>query len=254
MSLQETIRPTVSREDTEVETSVQTCMLSVLVPVYNERDSILRIIEKVLSVPMNLEVIVVDDGSSDGTREILKNWRGDPRVEVLFHDHNRGKGAAIRTGLANARGEYVIIQDADLEYDPDDFPMVIGPLCAGDAQVVYGSRYLSPVPGDRFRLFRYGVSVLNLVVRVLYGQRLTDSATCYKAAPTNLLRSLQLECQRFEFCPEMTSKLCRLKIPILEVPISYSPRSKAEGKKIGVRDGWEALVVYWKYRKWNLNR
>lgn len=239
-----------SKESKGIQTA--SVLLSVVVPVYNEHQTIGQVIKAVLDVPLDLEVIVVDDGSSDGTVDVLKGLGPilHNRVRVLFHDQNKGKGAAIKTGLAAAKGELTVIQDADLEYDPDELSTVIAPIVSGESRVVYGSRYLAPSPGRKFRLFRYGVSFLNVIVRLIYGQRLTDSATCYKAAPTDLLRSLDLQCERFEFCPEMTSKLCRLGEVISEVPISYSPRSSEEGKKIRMRDGWEALLTYLRYRNW----
>lgn len=230
-------------------TSVLPPLLSVIIPVFNERETIERVIATVLSVPLDLEVIVVDDGSGDGTQQLLSNVNL-PRTRVLFHEQNRGKGSAIRTGLTVALGELTVIQDADLEYDPQELPLVIGPLQTREAEVVYGSRYLEENSGEGFRLFRYGVSFLNVVVRMMYGQKLSDSATCYKAAPTDLLRHLDLQCERFEFCPEVTSKICRMGIDILEVPISYFPRSSDEGKKIRARDGWDAFKTYLKYRSW----
>jgi glycosyltransferase involved in cell wall biosynthesis len=183
---------------------------------------------------------------------ILEGWKGHPRVEFLRHPYNRGKGAAIRTALDHARGRFVIIQDADLEYDPQDYPCLIEPLLRGQAEVVYGSRYLQRDKAGRrpMRLFRFGVSLLNLCVRLIYGVRLTDEATCYKAFPTSLLRRLDLQCQRFEFCPEVTAKICRLGWKILEVPIHYDPRTVQAGKKIRWPDGWEALATLWKWRRW----
>jgi glycosyltransferase involved in cell wall biosynthesis len=175
-----------------------------------------------------------------------------PDVIVLHHLHNRGKGAAIRTGLSHAHGRFTIVQDADLEYDPRDYPRLLEPLLPGRADIVYGSRYLRPSPGSRrgTRLFRYGVSVLNLVLRFLYGVRLTDEATCYKVFPTNVLRAMDLQCERFEFCPEVTAKACRMGLTIAEVPIRYTPRTATEGKKIRWTDGWEALVTLWRWRRW----
>ena len=196
-------------------------------------------------------------------------------MRVLHHAANRGKGCAIRTGLAAARGRFVVVQDADLEYDPRELPGLLEPLPAGTAQVVYGSRYLKgtthvngpgdanggrnrkggwdargPRGGDNGRLFRHGVRLLNLVVRLLYGVRLTDVATCYKMLPTELMRRLDRQCARFEFCPELTAKLCRLGIPIVERPISYVPRGKSEGKKLRLRNGWSALATLWRYHRW----
>lgn len=224
-------------------------LLSVIVPVFNEAATIDQLLERVVRARYAPQVIVVDDGSSDATPARLVHWSGHPQVTVLRHPQNRGKGAAIRTGLAAARGQYCLVQDADLEYDPGEYPTVIEPLRNHAGLVIYGSRYLeSRVRGGWF--FRQGVRVLNLAVRVLYGQRLSDEATCYKALPTALLRHLNLTCERFEFCPEVTAKVCRLGIPIVEVPVSYHPRTSAAGKKIRLRDGWQALTELWRWRRW----
>jgi glycosyltransferase involved in cell wall biosynthesis len=223
-------------------------LLSVIVPVYNEAATVDQLLERLLRGPYpDKEVIVVDDGSADGTADRLARWATRPGVLVLRHDGNLGKGAAVRTGLAAASGDITVIQDADMEYDPQDFPTLVEPIRLGQAEVVYGSRYLSPqrpLPWTRFRL---AVCLLNWTVRVLYGQRLTDEATCYKALPTRLLRALDLQATRFELCPEITGKVCRLGVPIFEVPISYTPRTTAEGKKIRWRDGVQAA---WTLLKW----
>jgi dolichol-phosphate mannosyltransferase len=223
-------------------------LLTVIVPVYNEKPTIDCILRRLLEAPYpDKEIIIVDDGSEDGTAAILEGWTVHPNILILRHARNRGKGAAVRTALAHASGTIAIIQDADLEYDPDDWPRLIEPIRRGEAAVVYGSRYLQPsrsLPWSRFRL---AVSLLNLLVRLLYGRRLSDEATCYKAMPTELFRALDLRARRFELCAEITAKLCRLGVPILEVPISYQPRTSAEGKKIGWRDAWSTL---WTLLKW----
>jgi len=162
-----------------------------------------------------------------------------------------GKGRAIRTALAAAKGQFTIIQDADLEYWPEDYPRLLEPLLAGEAVVVYGSRYLrESVTKRRFTVFRFGVSLLNVAVRVLYGVRLTDEATCYKVFPTEVLRAMDLECERIEFCPEVTAKACRMGLRIAEVPVRYNARTKKEGKKIRWRDGLTAIWTLWKWRNW----
>jgi dolichol-phosphate mannosyltransferase len=230
-------------------------LLTVIVPVFNEAGTVEEMLRRVLAAPYDKQVIVVDDGSTDGTTTLLEKWEG--KVELLRHSRNRGKGAAIRTGLEHVRGRFVIIQDADLEYDPRDYPRLIEPLLRGEAQVVYGSRYLRNLrrgEGKPGRLFRWGVSVLNLCVRLWYGVRLTDEATCYKAVPTSLLRQMDLQCERFEFCPEVTAKICRLGLRILEVPIHYHPRTVEAGKKIRWRDGWDALATLWQWRNWHGRR
>jgi len=229
-------------------------VLSVIVPVYNEEQTIDELIRRVLAAPYDKQVIVVDDGSTDGTVEILEKWEEHPQVELFQHSDNRGKGAAIRTGLEHAEGRFTIVQDGDLEYDPQDYPKLIGPLLSGDAQVVYGSRYLrkGSRPRQPWRVLRFGVSVLNVCVRLLYGARLTDEATCYKAFPTDLLRVMDLQCERFEFCPEVTAKACRLGVKILEVPIRYDARTIQAGKKIRWIDGLESLATLWRWRHWRV--
>ena len=227
-------------------------LLTVLVPVYNEARTIDALLRRVLDAPYAKQVIVVDDGSSDGTVEVLDRWDLHPQVTVLRHAANRGKGAAIRTGLVRARGRFTIIQDGDLEYDPQDFSRVVAPLLSGAADVVYGSRYLQRQPGStpNWTAFRLGVCVLNLCVRLLYGVRLTDEATCYKVFPTSLLRAMDLRCERFEFCPEVTAKACRLGLKTVEVPVRYNARTVGDGKKIRWKDGVEALATLWRWRRW----
>lgn len=224
--------------------------LTVLIPVYNEERTIEELLRRVAEGPYaDKEVIIIDDGSRDGTARLLEAWAHQPGFSVLRHPTNRGKGSAVRTGLAQARGVVTLIQDADLEYDPADYTRLVEPIFLGTADAVYGSRYLAPsqrLPWTRFRL---GVVVFNVLVRVLYGQRLTDEATCYKAVRTSLLRSLELQASRFELCPEMTAKLCRRGIQIEEVPVSYWPRGASEGKKVGWRDG---LQTVWTLVKWRL--
>lgn len=226
-------------------------LLSVIVPAYNEERTLDELLRQVVGGPYaypEKEVIVVDDGSTDRTPDVLRYWAGQPGVRIVRHERNRGKGAAVRTGLAEARGELTLIQDADLEYDPADYPQLIETLRKGKATVVYGSRYLQPDRGLPWSSFRLGVCFLNGLVRWLYGQRLTDEATCYKALRTQLLRDLNLQAERFELCPEITAKVSRLGYQIVEVPISYRPRSTIEGKKIRLRDGWSALLTLLRWR------
>ncbi len=245
----EQAQPAVRRAD-------ETLLLTVIVPVYNEVGTIDELLRRVVAAPYEKQVIVVDDGSTDGTAEVLERWEGHAQVELLQHSKNRGKGAAIRTGLEHAQGRFTIIQDGDLEYDPEDYPRLIEPLLAGEAQVVYGSRYLRRAGGPRqyWSPFRCGVAVLNVCVRLLYGARLTDEATCYKAFPTDMLRAMDLECERFEFCPEVTAKACRLGLTIHEVPISYDARSIQAGKKIRWTDGLQALAALWRWHNWRCKR
>ena len=197
---------------------------------------------------MDKEVIVVDDGSTDGTREVLRELAGRLPILAVYHPVNRGKGAAIRTALAQARGEIVIIQDADLEYDPEEYPRLIAPIQRGETNVVYGSRYLASGNTLPFSHYKLGVLALNLVANLLYGLRLTDEATCYKVFRTDLLKSLPLRCERFEFCPEVTARVARRRERILELPIAYHFRTRAQGKKIGWRDAFEAFFTLLRYR------
>lgn len=227
-------------------------VLTVIVPVYNEVRTIDETIRRILAVAYSKQVLVVDDGSTDGTKEVLRRWKDDAELTVLVHDVNRGKGAAIRTALEFARGRFTIIQDADLECIPEDYPRMVDPLLSGEAHVVYGSRFLE---GGRLRpgrwgMFRLGVALLNLCVRLFYGVRLTDEATCFKAFPTAVLRSMDLQCDRFEFCPEVTAKACRLGLVIREVAVRYYPRGMDCGKKIRWTDGITAIATLWKLRNW----
>ena len=223
--------------------------LSVIVPVYNERDTLAECLERVNRVPIVKEIVVVDDGSTDGTLEVLRLFEGRPGFVVRYHERNFGKGHAIRTGLKEVSGAVVVIQDADLEYDPNDFVAMLAPISAGRAQVVYGSRRLRKENRQHAeRLYFLGGMVLTYATRLLYGLNITDEATCYKMVETDLLRSLDLKCERFEFCPEVTAKLAKRRIPILDVPIAYFPRHKKEGKKIGWPDAFEAAWTLLKFR------
>ncbi len=224
-------------------------LLSVLVPVYNEKQTLDQVLRRLLAGPYpDKEITLVDDGSSDGTDQLLEKWREVPGIVVVKHDCNRGKGAAIRTGLALARGEVTIIQDADLEYDPNDMPLLVDKILEGEADVVYGSRYLAPAAPLPWTKFRLAVAFLNFLVRLLYGQRITDEATCYKAFRTSLLRAMDLQAERFEFCPEVTAKVARAGYKIYEVPTPYYPRGFDEGKKIKWKDGVQAIWTLVKYR------
>lgn len=223
--------------------------LSVLMPVYNERATVAEILRRVRAVPLPLEVVVVDDGSTDGTREILAALAvEDPSLRVIFHERNQGKGAAIRTAIGQARGEICIVQDADLEYDPGDYPALIAPIQAGRARVVYGSRPRHPENHYPLDLFRLGSLMLTLTANLLYFCWITDEPTGYKVFCTDLLRSIPLRCTGFEFCPEVTAKVRKRGCRIQEVPIRYHKRSVAEGKKIRFRDACIGLWTLIKYR------
>jgi len=221
--------------------------LSILIPVYNEKDTILEILSRVKGVKFPKEIVIVDDYSTDGTRDLLKNLC-DPEIQVILHDKNRGKGAAIRTALDQVRGDVVLIQDADLEYDPKDYPTLLEPILNGLAEVVYGSRFLGGP--HRVLLFwhYFGNLIFTLLTNVLYNINLTDMGTCYKVFKTSVLKSLKLKSNRFGFEPEVTAKVCKAKARIFEVPISYSGRTYAEGKKITWKDGWVYLACLIKYR------
>ena len=212
--------------------------VSVIVPVYNEAAHLDELLKAISASPVQKEIIVVDDGSTDGTREKLLALPAIEGLTIVFHERNCGKGAAIRTALQYARGEYVLIQDSDLEYDPKDYPALLKPLQSGEANVVYGVRPDRPERGLRFYL---GAKFLTQLSNLLYGANIHDEATCYKVFRTSLLKNIPLQCERFEFCPEVTAKLCRLGEKIHEVPVSYHPRSREQGKKLRYSDGWIAI-------------
>jgi glycosyltransferase involved in cell wall biosynthesis len=217
--------------------------------VYNERDTITEIVDRVREVGVHAEIIIVDDFSLDGTRNVLLELAKQPDVKVLFHGYNRGKGAALRTAFAECKSDVVLIQDADLEYNPQDYSDLLRPLHLGTANVVYGSRFLANAHQDPSRLHRFGNWLLTKCSNLLTGQRLTDMETCYKVFRRDLLENLELEQNRFGFEPEITAKLSRLGEQIVEVPVSYDSRGYDEGKKIGVRDAINALWCIVKYRR-----
>jgi dolichol-phosphate mannosyltransferase len=219
--------------------------VSVIVPVYNEVAHVDELLQAIHASPVRKEIIIVDDGSTDGTREKLQAMPLADDVTMVFHEKNCGKGAAIRTALAYARGEYILIQDSDLEYDPQDYPALLRPLEQRQANVVYGVRPDRPERGLRFFL---GAKLLTHLANLLYGAGIHDEATCYKVFRRSLIEQIDLECRRFEFCPEVTAKLCRLGEKIAEVSIAYAPRTAGEGKKIRHADGWSAIWTLLRYR------
>ena len=232
--------------------SVADLVLSVLIPVYNERNTIERILDEVHSVPVRKQVICVDDCSTDGTRERLEQLKQAGRIDVLeCHAVNRGKGAAIRTAMAASTGNVVIVQDADLEYDPADWPGLLEPIIDGRADAVFGSRFLGGPHRVLYFWHSVGNTVLTTFSNMLTNLNLTDMETCYKAIRGDLARSLHLTSDRFGFEPEVTARLAQSKARIYEVPISYSGRTYAEGKKIGWRDGVAAIGHILRY---NLSR
>ena len=219
--------------------------VSVIVPVYNEVAHVDELLRAIHTSPVKKEIIIVDDGSTDGTREKLQSMPLADDVTVIFHERNCGKGAAIRTALEYARGEYVLIQDSDLEYTPQDYAALLQPLKRNQANVVYGVRPDRPERGLRFFL---GAKLLTHLANLLYGAGIHDEATCYKVFRRSVIAQIDLDCRRFEFCPEVTAKLCRIGERIAEVPISYAPRSAGEGKKIRHSDGWLAIWTLIRYR------
>jgi glycosyltransferase involved in cell wall biosynthesis len=227
--------------------------VSIVIPCYNEASTLEQVVDKVLSAPVaHMEVIVVDDGSTDGTAEVLRE-KVAPRVaRVLFHERNRGKGAALRTGFAAATGEIVLVQDADLEYDPRDYPRLLQPILEDRADVVFGSRFSG---GESHRVLYFWHSVMNklltLLSNMLTDLNMTDMEVCYKAFRRSVLERITIEEDRFGFEPEITAKVAKLRCRIFEVGISYSGRTYEEGKKIGWRDGVRAI---WCILKYNLLR
>ena len=212
--------------------------LSVIIPAYNEVDTIEESITRVREVKLDQEIIVVDDYSTDGTRELLQQL---PDIKLFLHDRNMGKGMAIRTALQHITGDIVIIQDADLEYDPEDFYAMVEPIATGEADVVYGSRFLKGKP--KMRLPNYLANRgLATAASILFGVRITDEATCYKAFRADLIKGVNLTCRRFEFCPEVTAKLLRRGARFAEAPIRYTARTAELGKKIG---WWDGVMAFW---------
>ena len=226
-------------------------LVSIIIPVYNELFNVERVLGRVLAAPMppgcTRELIVVDDGSTDGTSELLQKYANEPLMVIHQSVVNFGKGAAIRVGLAKAKGDLILIQDGDMEYDPNDYPKILQPLMDGTATVVYGSRFMGSVEGMEWANWLAN-KLLTLTVNILYGARITDEATAYKAFHRDAVQGFRLKCLRFEFCPEITAKFLRTGHSILEVPISYNARGYNEGKKIRWYDGVEAIWALFKYR------
>ncbi|MDP2923640.1 MAG: glycosyltransferase family 2 protein [Candidatus Omnitrophota bacterium] len=223
--------------------------LSVLIPVYNEIHTLSAIVEKITALNMDKELIIVDDFSSDGTRELLKrDFSSNLKdIKVIYHEVNQGKGAAIKTALKNATGDYAIIQDADLEYDPNDYTILLSAAQRENAEVVYGSRFLKTWRATSWWHFLVN-RFLTTMTNILYASRLSDMETCYKLIRTDVFKNLDIESTRFEIEPEITAKLLKKGLRIAEVPISYKGRAYHEGKKIGWKDGFTAVWILIKYR------
>ena len=222
-------------------------LLSVVIPVYNELNTIGRILSRVASLNLNLELVIVDDFSTDGTRGILEQIKDLPRVKVILKEKNEGKGAALRTGFEHVEGDYVVVQDADLEYNPSDIPMLIQPLLKDEADVVYGSRFIGEEQQDESWIHRAGNAVLTGASNLFSGLNLTDMETCYKAFSREVLKDIAIKQNRFGIEPEITAKLARRGYRFVEVPISYDSRGYDEGKKIGIKDLINAIYCIGRY-------
>jgi glycosyltransferase involved in cell wall biosynthesis len=222
--------------------------LSVIVPVYNEEQTLARLLDRLLALTLPVQIIAVDDGSTDSSPAILEDYRDRHNIVYLRHTENHGKGAAIVTGLRAAEGVYTVIQDADLEYDPNDIVAMYNTARRHNADAVFGSRIMNPSSGISYRRFYWGGKFLTFLANLLYGVNISDESTCYKLVRTELMKSLNLQCRRFEFCPELVAKLGKRKVRIFEIPIKYSPRKLQEGKKIRWHDGLHAIWTLVRHR------
>jgi glycosyltransferase involved in cell wall biosynthesis len=222
--------------------------LSIIIPCYNERQTIEKIVDRVKASPIDKEIIIVDDCSQDGTRDLLKAKLENQVQKIVYHEKNQGKGAALRTGFAHATGEYVIVQDADMEYDPQEYSLLLQPMLEGKADVVFGSRFMGGRPHRVHYFWHFlGNRLLTLLSNMCTNINLTDMETCYKLFKREIIQSIKIEENRFGFEPEITAKVARLKYRIYEIGISYYGRSYEEGKKIGWKDGIRAIYCILKY-------
>ncbi len=222
--------------------------LSVVMPVFNEKSTLNEIVEKVLAMQIVSELLIVDDHSTDGTRELLKEFVAIDRIRVILKDKNEGKGSAVTLGIRHAKGDVILIQDADLEYNPSDYPALMKPIEDGDVDVVYGSRFLRKPELALYFSSRMANRFLTFVTNLLYGSKLTDMETCYKAFRKEVAAGIDIKAKRFDFEPEFTAKIMKRKFSYTEVPVSFYPRSYEAGKKIGIMDGLEAFWTLVKYR------
>ncbi len=222
--------------------------LSVIIPVYNEVQNIREILKRVQATGLPWEILIVDDGSTDGTRDILKELDGKDKIRVILHEKNQGKGAAVRTGFSEAKGDVFLIQDADLEYDPRDYTAILKPIEEGIADVVYGSRFLGGPRRSTMFWHMIANKLLTLATNILYNNILTDMETGYKVFRREVLDGITLHSNSFNFEPEFTAKILKKKVRIFEVPISFNPRDYADGKKIKIHDAFEAIWALLKYR------
>ena len=224
--------------------------LSLIMPVYNESATIRQIVDKVMHVPLNIELIIVNDASTDDTADILQNeiLVKYADIRILSHTVNKGKAAAIKTAIPYCTGEIITIQDGDLETEPNDLIHLTGPIRTGEVSVVYGSRYLNTKEEHLYRSYQLGGRILSWTANLLYGQHITDEPACYKVFKADILKSIKLDYDRFEFCPEVTAKVSKMGYKIKELPMNYYPRSFAEGKKLNWQDGLKALWVLIRYR------